>query len=93
MFPDPLTGVPVNRGLGVVIAGDDGKTPYRAGGFGHGQGPRAFGHDGADGQIAWADPDSGVSFCYLTNGNDAHILRQVRRRIGIASRAAICTSG
>jgi len=89
-LPDPVTGVPVNRGLGVVIAGDDGKAHQRAGGFGHTNGPRSFGHDGAGGQIAWADPDTGLSFCYLTNGNDAHILRQRRRTVGIASRAAAC---
>ena len=28
----------------------------------------AFGHMGAGGQIAWADPATGVSFAYLTNG-------------------------
>jgi CubicO group peptidase (beta-lactamase class C family) len=88
-FPDLLTGVPVNRGLGVIIAGDDGKASFR--GFGHGQGPRTFGHNGAAGQIAWGDPDSGVSFCYLTNGNDRHTLRQARRSIGISSRAANLT--
>jgi CubicO group peptidase (beta-lactamase class C family) len=89
-FPDLLTGVPVNRGLGVIIAGDDGKAPFR--GFGHNQGPRTFGHNGAAGQIAWGDPDSGVSFCYLTNGNDLNVLRQARRSIGISSRAAVLTS-
>jgi len=82
--------VPANRGLGVVIAGDDGKAPFR--GFGHTQGPRTFGHNGAAGQICWADPDSGLSFSYLTNGNDVHMLRQARRTIGISSRAAVCAT-
>jgi len=79
-------GVPANRGLGVVIAGDDGKSNLR--GMGHRVSPRAFGHNGAGGQIAWVDPDTGVSFCYLTNGLDQHVLREARRTTGIASRAA-----
>jgi CubicO group peptidase (beta-lactamase class C family) len=87
-FPDPLMGTPANRALGVVVAGDDGKARLR--GFGHTQSPRAFGHNGAAGQIAWADPESGLSFCYLTNGNDVHVIRQARRSIGLTTRAAVC---
>jgi CubicO group peptidase (beta-lactamase class C family) len=86
-FPDPLTGVSANRSIGVVICGDDGKGPRR--GFGHGTGPRTFGHDGAGGQLAWGDPDSGVSFAYVTNGLDRNVIRQWRRNIGINSRAAV----
>lgn len=86
--PERWTGVTANRGLGVVIAGDDGKANLR--GFGHTQSPATFGHNGAGGQIAWADPASGISFAYLTNGLDDHILRQGRRGIGLSSRAAIC---
>jgi CubicO group peptidase (beta-lactamase class C family) len=82
--------VPANRSLGVVIAGDDGKSNVR--GMGHTVSPRAFGHNGAGGQIAWADPDTGVSFCYLTNGLDQHVLREARRTSGIASKAAVCVS-
>jgi CubicO group peptidase (beta-lactamase class C family) len=82
--------VPANRALGVVIAGDDGKSNLR--GMGHTVSPRAFGHNGAGGQIAWADPDTGVSFCYLTNGLDQHVLRESRRTSGIASKAAVCVS-
>jgi CubicO group peptidase (beta-lactamase class C family) len=87
-FPDPLMGVPVNRALGLVVAGDDGQSALR--GFGRTVGPRAFGHDGAGGQLAWADPDSGLSFVYLTNGHDRHVLRQARRGVAINSRAAVC---
>jgi len=86
--PERWTRVTANRGLGVVIAGDDGKSPLR--GFGHTNSARTFGHNGAGGQIAWADPESGISFAYLTNGLDAHILRQGRRGIGLSSRAAVC---
>ena len=86
-LPDYL-GVPANRTLGVLIAGDDGKAHIR--GFGHTVSPRAFGHNGASGQVAWADPDTGVSFCYFTNGLDEHVLRHSRRSSGVASRAAQC---
>jgi CubicO group peptidase (beta-lactamase class C family) len=90
-FPDLLAlGAPANRALGVVIAGDDGDANRR--GFGHTQSPRAFGHNGAGGQIAWADPESGLSFCYLTNGRDVNPIREGRRSIGISSRAAVCAS-
>lgn len=87
-FPDPLTGVPANRSIGLVIAGED---PVRRG-FGHGSEARTFGHDGAGGQLAWADPVSGVSFAYLTNGIDRHQIRQWRRNVGINSRAAAAAS-
>ncbi len=88
-FPDLLAlGAPANRALGVVIAGDDGNANRR--GFGHTQSPRTFGHNGAGGQIAWADPESGLSFCYVTNGRDLNPIREGRRSIGISSRAAVC---
>jgi CubicO group peptidase (beta-lactamase class C family) len=90
-FPDLLAlGAPANRALGVVVAGDDGHANQR--GFGHTQSPRTFGHNGAAGQIAWADPESGLSFCYLTNGRDLNPIREGRRTIGISSRAAVCAS-
>jgi CubicO group peptidase (beta-lactamase class C family) len=86
-FPD-LRGVPANRTLGLVVAGDDGKSAGR--GMGHTVSPAAFGHDGAGGQIAWADPATGLSFVYLTNGLDRNVLREWRRTSGLASRAALC---
>jgi CubicO group peptidase (beta-lactamase class C family) len=87
-LPDPLMGVPASRGLGVVIAGDDEQGFMR--GFGRTNSPRAFGHNGAAGQIAWGDPATGISFGYCTNGIDRHMLRQGRRGVGLSSRAAIC---
>lgn len=63
---DPVMRVPVNRAVGVVVAGDDGKAKFR--GFGASASPRAFGHNGAGGQIAWGDPESGISFGFCTNG-------------------------
>jgi CubicO group peptidase (beta-lactamase class C family) len=88
-LPDLMFGTPANRGLGVVIAGDDGKAAMR--GFGHTNSPRAFGHNGAAGQIAWGDPHTGLSFGYCTNGIDRHMIRQARRSVGLSSRAAALT--
>ena len=67
-FPDDLMGVPVNRTLGLVVAGEDGKHIQRQGCFGQHCSPSTFGHAGAHGQVAWADPRSGLSFAYLSNG-------------------------
>ena len=85
-FPDLLTGVPVARTLGLTTAGDDGRGSLR--GFGKTTSGRTFGHGGAAGQIAWADPETGISFCYLTNGVDANFLRLGRRGVALSSIAA-----
>jgi CubicO group peptidase (beta-lactamase class C family) len=82
---DPLFGKRVHRGLGVCVAGDADRV-FR--GFGHGNSAEAFGHNGAGGQIAWADPASGLSFAYLTNGFDRDAIRQARRGVALSSRAA-----
>lgn len=84
-FTDPQTGVPANRALSIIVAGSDGKAGMR--GMGHTCSSRAFGHNGAGGQIAFADPETGVSFCWFTNGLDRHLIRQWRRSAGIASKA------
>lgn len=88
-FFDPLTRTSANRSRGVFIAGDDGHANLR--GLGRTVSPRAFGHNGAAGQIAWADPETGLSFCYLTNGIDRHLFRQHRRDTAIASYAGVVT--
>ncbi len=85
-FPDYF-GTPVHRALGVVIAGDERRN---ARGYGHTNSPLAFGHGGAGGQIAWADPETGISFAYCTNGHDRNPLRQGRRGVSLSNRAAIC---
>jgi len=41
---------------------------------------------------AWADPATGLSFAYLTNGIDRHLLRQNRRGVGVGSHAAVCAT-
>lgn len=85
-FPD-MWGNPVNRALGVVVAGDARRN---ARGFGHTNTERAFGHGGAGGQIAWGDPGTGISFGYCTNGHDRHMIRQGRRGVSLSTRAAAC---
>jgi CubicO group peptidase (beta-lactamase class C family) len=89
-FPDPLLGTPANRTLGLVLAGDDGRSHMR--GMGRTVSPGTFGHNGAAGQIAWADPATGLSFCYLTNGRDRNFLREHRRTTALASLAAVCVA-
>jgi CubicO group peptidase (beta-lactamase class C family) len=84
-LPDTF-GVPANRALGVVVAGDDGRSHVR--GFGHEVSPAAFGHNGAGGQIAWADPATGLSFAFVTAGYDVHEVRQPRRTSALGSLAA-----
>ena len=66
-FPDPLLGVAANRTVGLVLAGDDGHHQLRYAIFGRGCSPGSFGHAGAYAQVAWADPESGISFAFLTN--------------------------
>ncbi len=88
-MPD-FIGTPANRTLGLILAGDDGRAGAR--GMGKTVSPRAFGHNGAGGQIAWADPETGFSFCYFTNGLDQHQIRQWRSTTAIASRAGACTT-
>ena len=89
-YKDPIFGVPVNRALGVVVAGGDGMANYR--GFGKTNSPLAFGHGGAGGQIGWGDPVSGISLGYCTNGFDRNDLRQGRRGVAISSFAAVCAN-
>jgi CubicO group peptidase (beta-lactamase class C family) len=78
-----------NRALGLIVAGDADRT-YR--GFGHTGSALMFGHNGAGGQLAWADPETGISLGYCTNGMDRHPVRQARRGVAISSLAAGLTS-
>lgn len=94
----PVTGerggtpsVPGNVALFVVVAGEDGTSraflPTATG-------PRTFGHGGAACQIGFADPDTGLSFAFLTNGYPSSGYEQSRRGlnriINIANLAADC---
>ena len=60
---DELQGVAMHRGLGVYVRGTEGGA--RA--LGTLAAPRTFGHGGAGSSQSWGDPDSGLSFCYLSN--------------------------
>jgi CubicO group peptidase (beta-lactamase class C family) len=89
-LPDRLRGGASMRTLGLIAAGDDGEAATR--GMGFTVSNQAFGHNGAGGQIAFADPATGLSFVYLTNGLDAHLIREWKRTAGLASRAAVCAA-
>jgi len=60
---DGYMGMPMHRGLGPHSRG----TTETIRGLGALASPRAFGHGGVGSSYCWADPDSGVSFAYLTN--------------------------
>jgi CubicO group peptidase (beta-lactamase class C family) len=60
---DGNMGMPMHRGLGPHVRG----TTETIRGLGSLASPRTFGHGGVGSSYCWADPDSGVSFAYLTN--------------------------
>lgn len=60
---DESMGMPMHRGLGPHLRG---VTPTIRG-LGTIASPGTFGHGGAGSSYSWADPQSGVSFSYLTN--------------------------
>jgi CubicO group peptidase (beta-lactamase class C family) len=82
---DPMTGAPANRTLGLLLAGDSGTAMMR--GFASTNSPQTFGHMGAGGQVAWADPVTGLSFAYLTNGLDRNPARMGGRGLSLSYRA------
>jgi CubicO group peptidase (beta-lactamase class C family) len=55
--PDCVIGQPLTIGLGFMLAPT----------FPPGPGPRSFGHAGAGGSLAFADPDRGLTFAYVMN--------------------------
>lgn len=60
---DEFMGMPMHRGIGPHVRGDT-ETIRGLGTFAS---PRTFGHGGVGTSYCWADPDSGVSFAYITN--------------------------
>ena len=60
---DGYMGMPMHRGVGPHSRG----TTPTIRGLGSLASPRTFGHGGVGSSYCWADPDSGVSFAYLTN--------------------------
>ncbi|HEY8059551.1 MAG TPA: serine hydrolase domain-containing protein [Acidimicrobiales bacterium] len=89
-FPDAMTSAPVNRTIGVIVRGDDDQIALR--GMGRTVSARAFGHNGAGGQVAWADPETGLSFAYLTSGLDRHPIASGRRGAALSNRAGTLTA-
>jgi CubicO group peptidase (beta-lactamase class C family) len=61
---DLYMGMPMHRGLGPHSRG----TTPGVRGLGSIASPRTFGHGGVGSSYCWADPETGVSFAYLTNG-------------------------
>jgi CubicO group peptidase (beta-lactamase class C family) len=60
---DEFMGMQMHRGLGPHLRG----TTENIRGLGAIASPRAFGHGGVGTSYCWGDPDSGVSFAYITN--------------------------
>lgn len=88
VLPDNLLQVPVNRTLGLVVAGDDGQHFMRYGSFGVANSPRSIGHAGAHMQIGWGDPTTGISFAYCTNGIDSDVMKEAIRGLNLSNVAA-----
>jgi CubicO group peptidase (beta-lactamase class C family) len=60
---DEFMGMPMHRGIGPHLRGNT-ETIRGMGSFAS---PRTYGHGGVGTSYCWADPDSGVSFAYITN--------------------------
>jgi CubicO group peptidase (beta-lactamase class C family) len=91
VLPDNLLQVPVNRTLGLVVAGDDGQHFMRYGSFGQANSPRSFGHAGAHMHVGWADPETGLSFAYATSGIDTDVMKEAVRGLRLSNLAAALT--
>lgn len=61
---DAQFGFPMHRGLGPHVRG----TTPNIRGLGSIAHPATFGHGGAATSYSWADPETGLSFTYLSNG-------------------------
>jgi CubicO group peptidase (beta-lactamase class C family) len=85
---DEYAGVTANRSVGFAIAGATQDAVRR--GFGRRSSPRAFGHGGAGGQIAWADPATGLSFSCLSNGLITDPRRIEQFEVEISDLATAC---
>ena len=85
-FPDPQTGVPANRALSIVVAGD--RRPGRDARLRPHASPRPRSATAAPaGRSPGPTPRPACRSCWLTNGLDRHLIRQWRRTAGIGSKA------
>ncbi|WP_030561730.1 serine hydrolase domain-containing protein [Streptomyces aureocirculatus] len=66
--PDRVLVVPTRLGLGYMLHGPSAPL----------LGPGSFGHPGRGGALAFADPDSGVAFGYVTNGMSKGVTADAR---------------
>jgi CubicO group peptidase (beta-lactamase class C family) len=64
---DEFMGMPMHRGLGPHLRG----TTATIRGMGALASPETFGHGGVGTSYCWADPQSGLSFAYITNNRVA----------------------
>ena len=71
---DLNNGGPAHRGAGPHIRGES-ETSRSIGTLAH---PRTFGHGGAGSSYCWGDPDSGVSFAFLSNARHANDVHDAR---------------
>ena len=55
--------------------------------FGKDNSPGSFGHAGAFSQVAWADPETGISFSFLKNGLQADMMADAVNVIPITDAA------
>jgi CubicO group peptidase (beta-lactamase class C family) len=55
---DKVLGYPARRAMGFILSCED---------VWFGPSPNAFGHSGTGGSTAFADPDAGIAFAYVTN--------------------------
>jgi CubicO group peptidase (beta-lactamase class C family) len=80
-LPTPF-GEPASRSIAFEIAQDDRRGPAGR-----------FGHPGAMGQMSWAHPATGLSFCFLTNGGDRNFVRAYDREFELSRLAGACIQG
>ena len=88
-MPDDI-GVPTSRGLGIQVNGTGDVADHRHGGTASARATHRARSDttAPAARSRGPNPETGLSFCYLTNGLDDNILRQKRRMLAIGSRAA-----
>ena len=85
-LPDPMWQNPSNRTLGLVTKASGAGESRSIGG--KASSGRTFGHGGAGGQIAWADPETGLSVGYVTNGLERNLIAEYKRSAALNNRAA-----
>lgn len=88
-LPHALFGT-ASRTRGLEVAGAGPAARFRIGTAATSS--QTFGHNGAHGQIGWADPVSGLSFAFFTNGGDQHFLREFGRGAELNALAAACAT-